>query len=101
MNIHFYTGYFTFFVFSCIFNGFNTRTHSAYLLENIAANKKFITTMLFIGIVQVLMTNYGGNILRTSGLIFKEWVAVLLLVVSVIPIDVLKILAKSKLKTKN
>ena len=57
--------------------------------------------MLFIGIIQVLMTNYGGNILRTSGLIFKEWVAVLLLVVSVIPIDVLKILAKSKLKTKN
>ena len=54
--------------------------------------------MLFIGIVQVLMTNYGGNILRTSGLIFKEWVAVLLLAVTVIPIDLMrKMLVKSKL----
>ncbi len=89
-DIYFYTGYFTFFIFICICNAFNARTDSIDLIENLALNKQFITVMGGIGIVQIFMTYFGGNILRTAGLNLKEWILVLALAVTVIPIDVIR-----------
>jgi len=89
-DIFFYTGYFTFFIFICIFNAFNARTDSIDLMENLSLNKQFITVMTGIGAVQIFMTYFGGNILRTAGLNFKEWVLVLALAVTIIPVDILR-----------
>ena len=95
-DIYFYTGYFTFFIFICIFNAFNARTDSIDLLENLALNKQFLIVMLGIGTAQVLMTYYGGALLRTAGLVSSEWMLILSLAITIIPLDLLR-----KLLTKN
>ncbi len=99
-DIYFYTGYFTFFIFICIFNAFNTRTDSVDLLEKLSLNKQFITVMGIISFAQILMTYWGGKILRTAGLIFKEWVVVLALALTIIPLDIVRKLWLSKVKIK-
>ncbi len=89
-DIYFYTGYFTFFIFIGIFNAFNARTDSIDLMENLALNKQFLVVMLGIGVTQVLMTYYGGALLRTAGLTFSEWILVLSMAVTVIPLDIVR-----------
>ncbi|MDR1392290.1 MAG: calcium-translocating P-type ATPase, PMCA-type [Clostridiales bacterium] len=89
-NIHFYTGYFTFFIFTCIFNAFNTRTSSIDLSENISINKNFVWTMFFITLIQIFMTHFGGSVLRTSGLTLTEWFVVLAMASLIIPVDVIR-----------
>lgn len=87
---NFYTGYFNFFVFASVFNAFNTRADGIDLLENLALNKRFIIVMGVISIIQVIMTYFGGEVLRTNGLDFKEWIVVLILSILIIPIDILR-----------
>ncbi|MCL2837683.1 MAG: cation-translocating P-type ATPase [Oscillospiraceae bacterium] len=89
-DIYFYTGYFTFFIFACIFNAFNARATGTDFFEHIAANKNFIYVMLLIAVVQVFMTYYGGVILRTQGLIMPEWIVVISLAVLIIPFDMVR-----------
>jgi len=89
-DIYFYTGYFTFFIFACIFNAFNARAAGSDFFEHIAANKNFIYVMLLIAVVQVFMTYYGGVILRTQGLIMPEWIVVISLAVLIIPFDMVR-----------
>ena len=99
-DIYFYTGYFTFFIFICIFNAFNARTDSVDLLENLSLNKQFLTVMCGIGLTQVFMTYWGGAILRTAGLTLKEWVLILSLALSIIPLDILRKLLSQKQKQR-
>ncbi len=89
-DIYYYTGYFTFFIFICIFNAFNTRTDSIDLLDHLSLNKQFLSVMSGIGLTQVIMTYCGGNILRTAGLIPREWALIVTLALSVIPIDMIR-----------
>lgn len=100
-DIFFYTGYFTFFIFTCIFNAFNTRTDGIDLLENLSLNKQFITVMSGIAMAQILMTYYGGNILRTAGLSLKEWVLPLVLALTIIPLDLIRKILLQLKKTGN
>ena len=60
------------------------------LLENISINKQFLWIMGIICVVQVIMTYFGGMMLRTAGLNFKEWFVVLTLAVTIIPVDLLR-----------
>jgi len=89
-DIYFYTGYFTFFIFACIFNAFNARAERSEFFENIAANKNFIYVMSLVALVQVFMTYYGGVILRTRGLVMPEWIVVLSLAALIIPFNMLR-----------
>ena len=84
------TGYFTFFVFSAVFNAFNARTESLNIFDNINNNQGFMQIILLMVVVQVCMTYFGGHILRSYGLIMQEWLVILLLAVSIIPIDILR-----------
>ncbi len=84
------TGYFTFFVFAAVFNGFNARTDRMNVFENIGRNKGFIQVIALIVVVQVIMTFVGGDVLRCYGLNLTEWGYVLLLAISVIPVDLIK-----------
>lgn len=36
------------------------------------------------------MTYYGGAILRTAGLVFSEWIVVLTLALTIIPLDLMR-----------
>ncbi len=93
----FYTGYFSYFVFSCIFNAFNARTEEIDLTEHISMNKPFIFIILLICVVQVLMTYFGGAFIGTSGLDLKEWSIVLSMAVLIIPVDIIRKLLIRKL----
>ena len=53
--------------------------------------------MAGVAAVQVLMTYYGGSILRTAGLNSSEWIAVVLLALTIFPIDIIRKLAVRRL----
>lgn len=89
-GIYLYTGYFSFFIFSCIFNAFNVRCEGIDLAENLAANKSFLTIVSLIFIIQILMTVFGGRVLRTASLTLFEWLAVFGLSVLIIPADLIR-----------
>lgn len=94
-DVYFYTGYFTFFIFVSIFNAFNARCDGVDLLENLSLNKQFIAVMAGIALVQILMTYFGGSLLRTAGLNMGEWIVVVLLSLTIFPVDIIrKILSK-------
>lgn len=96
-DIYFYTGYFSFFIFSCIFNAFNARAEGIDLMENVALNKPFLSIMLLICAVQIFMTYFGGAVLRTAGLSPREWIVVIMLAILIIPVDIVrKLIMNSK-----
>lgn len=98
-NIYYMTGFFALFIFMGIFNAFNSRTTSINILKNINKNKIFIILFLCISIVQIYLIYFGGTIFRTYGLNIKELICVLLLSISVIPIDMIrKLIFKRKNK---
>lgn len=86
----FLTGFFNLFIFLILFNGFNARTEQFNLFENIRSNPGFIRVMLLIAIMQVLMTFVGIDVLRAKPLEIGEWMVVILMAISIIPVDIIK-----------
>ena len=82
------TGYFTFFVFTAIFNAFNARTERMNLLDSIIENRGFLSVIALIVVVQIALTHLGGAVLHCYGLSAGEWLLVLVLAVLVIPVDI-------------
>ena len=96
-NIYLMTGFFALFIFMGIFNAFNARTTRLNILNNLFKNKVFILLFFCISVVQVYLIYYGGSLFRTYGLNFRELSIVLLLSISIIPLDLLrKILFKRR-----
>lgn len=89
-EIYFYTGYFNFFVFAGVFNAFNARCEGIDLLDHISLNKPFLFIIGLICGVQIVMTYFGGPVLRTAGLLPKEWIAAMVPAMLVIPVDLLR-----------
>ena len=96
-SVYVMTGYFTFFIFLAVFNAFNTRTDRINLLENLGANPDFLKVMGLIVVAQIIITEFGGAILRCYGLTPSEWFFVLAMAVTIIPIDMIrKVIVGSK-----
>ena len=89
-DIYFYTGYFSFFIFSSIFNAFNTRCESIDLADHLSCNKPFLIIISAIFAIQIIMTYFGGAFLRTAGLSFKEWIVVITLSILIVPVDLMR-----------
>ena len=89
-NLYLMTAFFGLFIFITIFNSFNTRTHRLNIFANIFKNKVFLLIILFIFIVQVLLLYFGGTLFRTAGLTFIEFQIMILIALSVIPIDFIR-----------
>ena len=85
---HLLTAYFTYFIFSAIFNAFNARTDSINLFKNIILNKGFLIVMGAISVVQLLLTYFGGVIFNCNGLEFVQLLVVLALAITIIPVDI-------------
>ncbi|SEQ29473.1 plasma-membrane calcium-translocating P-type ATPase [Ectothiorhodospira magna] len=92
----FLTAFFAFFVFIHNFNKFNARTERLNILENILQNRGFLGIVGLIFLVQILFTYLGGDILRTVGLTFQEWLYVVLFSLVIIPIDMARKLIRDK-----
>lgn len=95
------TAFFGLFVFSGVFNAFNARTNRLNIFSNLIDNKPFIIIVLFIIIVQIFLLYSGGQAFRTYGLMPKEFLIMIVISLSVIPIDIIRkyILKKHNLNT--
>ncbi|MCB1776916.1 MAG: calcium-translocating P-type ATPase, PMCA-type, partial [Candidatus Competibacteraceae bacterium] len=91
----FLTAFFAFFVFIQVFNTFNARTQGLNLLEHLLDNRLFSIIIPAIMIIQVIFITYGGEILRTVGLSLQEWIYVLLLAIVIIPVDLIRKIARN------
>ncbi|MCK5208167.1 MAG: cation transporting ATPase C-terminal domain-containing protein, partial [Cyclobacteriaceae bacterium] len=89
-NEVFLSAFFNVFIFLIIFNSFNARTERLNLVENITLNPLFIQVIGFIILVQVIFTYVGGSILRTVSLESIEWLYVIAIALSIIPIDIIR-----------
>ena len=84
------TAYFALFIFIGIFNSFNARSERINILANLRKNKVFIIIIIFIISVQVYLIYHGGDLFRTYGLTAKEFFIVLILAMTVFPVDFLR-----------
>ena len=92
------TGFFNFFILSAVFNAFNARTEKLNIFDSIGDNRNFLRVMGAIAAVQVIMTYFGGKVLGCYGLNLGEWVTVLVMSLSVIPVDMIRKAALSRKK---
>lgn len=98
-NEIFMTAFFALFIFASVFNSFNARTTRLRPLAHIQKNKAFIIIMAMVSIIQIAIIYFGGTILRTTGLNFKQFQFVIVLAFTVIPFDIIrKIIVGSKFR---
>ena len=100
------TSFFTLFIFSTVFNAFNSRTESLNLFDNILKNKGFIGIITLIIIIQIFMTQSGyfwptfGKIMNCHGLTLEQWGIILVMAFTIIPIDLIRKIIVNKLGFK-
>lgn len=86
-NQYLMTAFFGLFIFMGILNSFNARTERLNLCANLSKNKIFIIVIAFILIVQILLIYFGGTLFRTTGLTFREFIIMIVIAITVVPID--------------
>lgn len=89
-NKYFMTGFFTLFILITIFNSFNARTSRINILADIKKNPIFLGIIIFIMAIQLIIIYFGGNVFRTYGLDISEILFLILLSLTVIPVDWLR-----------
>lgn len=89
-NKYFMTGFFTLFILIAIFNSFNARTSRINILAGINKNPVFLGITIFIITIQLIIIYFGGNIFRTYGLEINEFIFIIFLALTVIPVDWLR-----------
>jgi magnesium-transporting ATPase (P-type) len=89
-NIYLLTAFFALFIFSSVFNCFNSRTDRLRLFAGISKNKVFCLIMAAICIIQIAFVYLGGNVLRTAPLILSELSYTMMLALSVFPAGLLR-----------
>jgi len=94
------TTFFIFFMMMNIFNSFNARTHDLNVFSHIKKNRPFILIMGIVTLVQITMVYMGGSIFRTVPLDFTHLGIVVLLALTVFPVDIIrKLVVKNKVTT--
>ncbi|GMF12427.1 unnamed protein product [Phytophthora lilii] len=70
-----YTIIFNTFVFSQLFNEFNARktNNDWQVFKGLVSNQLFMMIILITLFVQVLLAEFGGDFIKTSGIPFKHW----------------------------
>lgn len=84
------TAYFSLFVLTAVFNGFNIRSEGANLLVHLEENKGFVKVMGTIMAVQVILTFVGGKMFSCTPLTLQQWLVVMGLAVTIIPVDLIR-----------
>ncbi len=92
----FITAFFGLFIFAGIFNSFNAHTSRINILAHLLKNKVFIIVISFIIIVQVALMYFGGEMFRTVPLNLKEFIIMIILSFSVVPVDMIRKLVYKK-----
>lgn len=91
------TARFALLCFMAVFNGFNIRTDRLNLFKGISRNKLFVYIALGIFAMTVLLCNVVGSLIQTTALDINHWMIVIVLALTVIPVDLIrKIFIKGK-----
>lgn len=89
-NIYLMTAFFGLFIFVGIFNCFNARTNRLNLFSHLLENKVFVLIIGIILIIQIYLIYHGGTLFRTAGLTLNEFIYMILLASTVIPVDFIR-----------
>ena len=89
-SIFLLTAFFALFIFSSVFNCFNTRTDRLNLLAGLSRNRAFCLIMAAVLGVQLLFVYVGGAVLRTAPLTPRELGVTFLLALTVFPAELLR-----------
>lgn len=84
------SGFFNYFVFSIVINGFNARSETLNIFEHIKENPIFIYVMSGILGLQVLLTYIGGKLFNVVPLNLEQWITILLLSILIVPFDLIR-----------
>lgn len=94
------TGYFVLFIVSALFNGFNVRDDSYAIFKGLDENTGFLKVFFAIILVQALIVNAAmipfpvftwiGNMFSCEPFGILGWIAVVILAVTMIPIDLVR-----------
>lgn len=94
------TGYFVLFIVSALFNGFNVRDDGFSIFKGLDQNTGFLKVFVLIIVVQALIVNAAlvpftvftwiGNMFSCVPFGIKGWIAVVVLAVTMIPVDMLR-----------
>jgi magnesium-transporting ATPase (P-type) len=84
------TAFFAFFIFMGVFNCFNARTDSLFLLRGISKNRAFIMVMLAVMTIQIALVYLGGSVLRTVPLPLQELLFTMSFAALVFPFELLR-----------
>lgn len=94
------TGYFVLFIVSALFNGFNVRDDGFEIFKGLDQNKGFLKVFFLIILVQALIVNAAlvplkvftwiGNMFSCVPFGIKGWVAIVILAVTMIPVDMIR-----------
>lgn len=97
------TGYFVLFIVSALFNGFNVRDDGFGIFKGLNENPGFLRVFFAIIAVQFVIVNAAviplapfrwiGNMFSCTPFGIKGWIAVILLAVTMIPVDLIRKLA--------
>lgn len=89
-NIYLLTAFFALFIFSSVFNCFNSRTDRIKLFAGISKNKGFCLIMSAVCVIQILFVYLGGSVLRTAPLTPSELAFTMLVSLSVFPAELIR-----------
>ena len=89
-NDHKMTAFFTLFIFLAVFNAFNARTQRINIFAHLKDNIPFILILIIIVIVQISIIYFGFNIFNTTRITILEFIIVLIISTTIIPIDFIR-----------
>ena len=94
------TAYFCFFILISVCNSLNVRTEKLNVFEHIGENPNYFRIMGLIIVIQVVMTYIGGEIFNCYGLNAMEWLFVVILSISIVPVDLIRKAITNAIKKK-
>lgn len=89
-ELHYYAAFFTMFIFMVTLNGLNIRTDEINLLSGIKENKTFCTMIPLILVLQLIIVIFVGEGMRCANLTILEWLAIIAISCTVLPIDMIR-----------
>lgn len=106
------TGYFVLFIVSALFNGFNVRDDGFGIFKGLNENKGFLKVFFIIILVQFCIVNAAlipwapfqwiGEMFSCQPFAIQGWVAVVLLALTMIPVDMVrKLITRAVSNNKN
>ena len=95
------TAYFSMFVLCAVFNGFNVRSTRVNVFEHIKENMSFIKVMGVIVVVQIVLTLIGGEVFSCTPISPSNWVVVILMALTIIPVDMIRKVIVNTLNKKS